>query len=213
MFTGLVEEIGSIHFIEKQGEGARFYIHADLVLNDMKIGDSIAVNGVCLTVVYKNLEGFAVDTVEETLVRSTLGSLKAYSHVNLERALKADSRLGGHFVQGHVDGMGKVVSIEPGKPGYWLKIRMDNDLAKYFIEKGSIAIDGVSLTIAQIEGQVVSLALIPHTLKVTTIGELYSGDRVNIEVDILGKYIYKYLHPDEKPGSITFKKLAEYGYV
>ncbi|NIA29006.1 MAG: riboflavin synthase [Actinobacteria bacterium] len=213
MFTGLVEEVGSIESVEKRGDGARFQIHAKLILNDIKIGDSIAVNGVCLTVVEQVSQGFAVDAVEETLDRSTLGRLTSHSRVNLERALQAESRMGGHFVQGHIDGMGNVISIEPKKPGYWLKIRVDDELAKYFVEKGSIAIDGVSLTIARAEGQDVSIALIPHTWEVTTICELEKGDRVNIEVDILGKYVYKYLHPDEKQDGVTLEKLSEYGFI
>ncbi len=213
MFTGLVEEVGSIASVEKRGDGVRIQIHANLILNDMKIGDSIAVNGVCLTVVDKVAQGFAVDAVKETLERSTFGRLKSHSHVNLERALQAESRLGGHFVQGHVDGVGDVISIEPRNPGYWLKVRTDNELAKYFVEKGSIAIDGVSLTIAEVKGQNVTIALIPHTLDVTTIGELGKGDLVNIEVDILGKYVYKYLHPDEKQDDVTLEKLSEYGFI
>lgn len=213
MFTGLVEEVGSIESVEKQGDGARFQIHAKLILDDIKIGDSIAVNGVCLTVVEQVLQGFAVDAVEETLDRSTLGYLRSHSRVNLERALQAESRLGGHFVQGHVDGIGDVISIEAKKPGYWLKIRVDEELAKYFVEKGSVAINGVSLTIARVEGQNLSIALIPHTWEVTTLHELGTGDRVNIEVDILGKYVYKYLHPDEKQGGITLEKLSEYGFI
>lgn len=213
MFTGLVEEVGSIASVEKRGDGARFYIHARLILNDMKIGDSVAVNGVCLTVVEKDSQGFAVDAVEETLNRSTLRSLDSHSSVNLERALLAASRLGGHFVQGHVDGVAEVISLEPKHPGYWLNIRVENELAKYLVEKGSIAIDGVSLTVARAQGQNVAVALIPHTLEVTTIGQRAKGDNVNIEVDILGKYVYKYLHPDEKQGGVTLEKLSEYGFI
>ena len=212
MFTGLVEEIGTIQAIERKGDGYLIVIGARHVLDDLSIGDSIAVNGVCLTVVRRDGNTFAVEAVQETVQRSALAQLTVNHPVNLERALLANSRLGGHFVQGHVDGVGDVISFEKKTPGYWLKIRLSPDLLTFLVEKGSISINGTSLTIAGIENEKVSIAIIPHTAEHTTIMNLKTGDKVNIEVDILGKYIYKYLHPYKKSEELDIEKLNKMGY-
>jgi len=212
MFTGLVEEIGTIQSLERKGDGYLLVINAQLVVDDLNIGDSIAVNGVCLTVVQNEGHTFAVEAVQETVQRSALARLTVNQPVNLERSLKANSRLGGHFVQGHVDGVGDVISLEKKTPGYWLKIRLSPDLLTFLVAKGSIAINGTSLTIADIEDDNVSIAIIPHTAEHTTIMNLKTGDKVNIEVDILGKYIYKYLHPYTKSEELDIEKLNKLGY-
>jgi len=212
MFTGLVEEIGYIQSLEKKGAGYLIKISASLVLDELHIGDSISVNGVCLTVIKKESETFSVETVEETLQRSALANMTMKQPVNLERALKANSRLGGHFVQGHVDGIGEVISFEKKEPGFWLRIKVSSELVNFLVLKGSIAVNGTSLTIADIEGEKVSIAIIPHTAQVTTIKNLKTGDRVNIEVDILGKYIYKYLQPYIKSEKLTLEKLNNMGF-
>ncbi len=212
MFTGLVEEIGTIQSLEKKADGYLIIIKAQHVLDDLSIGDSIAVNGVCLTVVQKEGKSFSVEAVEETIQRSALALLTVNQPVNLERALKANSRLGGHFVQGHVDGIGEVILFEKKAPGYWLKIKAPVELVNFLVEKGSIAVNGTSLTIADIEGEKVSIAIIPHTAQNTTIMYLRTGTKVNIEVDILGKYIYKYLHPYTKSEELSFEKLNKLGF-
>ncbi len=196
MFTGLVEEIGTIKRIDTNRGARRLTIAAVNIIEDLKIDDSVAVNGVCLTVTALDHSSyFMVEAVQETLEKSTLSHLKPNSRVNLERALKADGRLGGHFVQGHVDGVGKIMGWQEQQGGRKIQIRIPSDLLKYLIPKGSISINGCSLTLAQLDRVSVQIALIPHTLEMTTLGMLKIGDVVNIEVDMLGKYIYKYLEP------------------
>ncbi|MBN2412358.1 riboflavin synthase [candidate division KSB1 bacterium] len=212
MFTGLVEETGTIQSLEKKGDGYLIIIKACYVLDDLNIGDSIAVNGVCLTVVEKDGNSFSVEAVEETIQRSALARLTVNQPVNLERALKANSRLGGHFVQGHVDGIGEVISLQKKAPGYWLNIKVSQELLKYLVPKGSIAVNGTSLTIADIDGEIVSIAIIPHTAQATTITNLKTGTKVNIEADILGKYIYKFLHPNTKSKELDIERLNQLGF-
>ena len=196
MFTGLVEEIGTIKRIDTNRGARRLTIAAVNIIEDLKIDDSVAVNGVCLTVTALDHGSFfMVEAVQETLEKSTISHLKPNSSVNLERALKADGRLGGHFVQGHVDGVGKVMGWQEQQGGRKIQIRIPSDLLKYLIPKGSISINGCSLTLAQLGRASVQIALIPHTLEMTNLGMLKIGDEVNIEVDILGKYIHKYLEP------------------
>jgi riboflavin synthase len=212
MFTGLVEEIGAVNSSTKTRGGAVLGIKAEKVLEDLHIGDSIAVSGVCLTVVDFDDRGFAVDVTDETLQRSTLGDLPLPRAVNLERALRVDQRLGGHFVQGHVDGIGRVVALERRGQSPWLKVELSPELAVYTVEKGSIAIDGISLTIARSENRSVGISVIPQTFTVTTLATTKPGDRVNVEVDILAKYVRKYVHPDSGTGSISPEKLSLWGY-
>jgi riboflavin synthase len=186
MFTGIVEERGLVREIG----AARLTVTCRAVSTDSGPGASIAVNGACLTVVERSPEHLAFDLSEETLRRTSFERLRAGDPVNLERPLTLSSRLGGHLVQGHVDGVGEVVGLEPTREGgAWLGIRAPAELPRYLIEKGSVCVDGVSLTVASLDGDTFSVALIPHTLEVTTLGSVGAGDGVNLEVDLIAKYV------------------------
>lgn len=211
MFTGLVEEIGIVESVQKAGEGANFSITGATVSSDLAIGDSIAVNGACLTVVSLQTDCFTVQAVGETLQRTTLSRVNATDRVNLERPLKPASRLGGHFVQGHVDTMATIEKIETKDPGFWVYIMLEKQWAPFCVEKGSIAIDGVSLTIAHLLDQEIAVAVIPHTARSTILGEKRERELVNIEVDILGKYVYRFTQKDQ-PSSLSLDDLQEWGY-
>jgi riboflavin synthase len=190
MFTGIVEELGTILSIEPQGSGVRARIGATTVLEGAALGDSTAVDGCCLTVVELGDGWFEADVSDESLRRTTLGGRTAGDRVNLERPLLVTDRLGGHIVQGHVDGVGEVVAIDPGSDGgALLRVRVPDELLRYAIHKGSITIDGVSLTVATLHEDGVTIALIPHTLTVTTLGVAAVGDPVNLEMDMIAKYV------------------------
>ena len=189
MFTGIVEERGTVASIEQLTNAARVAIRGSVVLSDVKAGDSIAVNGVCLTVVDLGPDFFPADVMEETLKRSSLDGVGAGSEVNLERAARLDSRLGGHLVQGHVDGTGQVLAIEPDENWTAMRISLPADLGRYVVEKGSITVDGVSLTVVSVDDMGFSVSLIPTTLAETTLGSRQVGDRVNLEVDAIAKYV------------------------
>jgi riboflavin synthase len=196
MFTGIVEEMGRVQRIEERpgqpgeaGAGRRFWFAAQSVLADAEAGSSIAVSGVCLTVVALEPGRFSVDAVPETLSRTILGGLRVGDPVNLERPLTLEQRLGGHLVQGHVDGVGEVVAVTPEGDGVRVTIAIPPPLRRYVAEKGSLAVDGVSLTIARAQDDRCDVALIPHTLEVTTSGGYASGTRVNLEVDLLARYL------------------------
>lgn len=194
MFTGLVEERGRVTALDPIGDGIRLRISAAAVLDDIEMGASIAVNGVCLTVVEFDDAGFAVDAVPETMDRTSLGTLAADSPVNLERSVRASDRLGGHIVQGHVDATTTILKIESYDDGSWrYHFVLDDDLAPYIVEKGSITIDGISLTVASLEAGSFSIAVIPHTAEVTTLGSKQVGAIVNVEVDVLAKYVERQL--------------------
>jgi len=196
MFTGIIEELGTIDAFEQRSTGARLRIRCRQVSSDASEGSSIAVNGVCLTALDLKPECFSADLAPETLQRSNLGDLQAGSRVNLERPLLPTMRLSGHIVQGHVDGTAELVTLEPlGDGNWWLKIRLPEGLERYFVEKGSIAIDGISLTIARIEGREIGVAIIPHTYENTSLGFHRPGDRLNIEVDVIAKHVEKLLAP------------------
>lgn len=195
MFTGLVEEVGNIAEIGISRGAKRITVHAQHVLGDLRIDDSIAMNGVCLTVIHRDARGFAVEAVDETLRKTTIGSWQIGKSINLERALTAQSRLGGHFVQGHVDGLAKVTDWSEQAGGRMLSVSMPAELVNYLIPKGSITLDGVSLTIAAIKNNQIQVALIPHTLEVTTLGAVRIGDAINVEADMLGKYVRQILSP------------------
>jgi riboflavin synthase len=213
MFTGIIEELGVVESVEARSDGARLRLRCKTVIEDASIGASIAVNGVCLTATGLLPNGFAADAAAETLRRSTLGALKKGDQVNLERPLAAGGRLGGHIVQGHVDGVGEIVGIEQLRGGdWWLKVRAPEALTRYTAEKGSIAIDGISLTVAALEGGVVSVSVIPHTYASTVLRERRPGDRVNIECDILAKYVERLLGGRAGSGGLTEDKLREWGY-
>jgi len=212
MFTGLIEEIGRLEQMKRIGGGLQLTIAARAVMPGLAVGDSLSVNGVCLTVVAFESALFTVEAVGETVSRTTLSDLKAGEPVNLERALAASGRVDGHFVQGHVDGTGSIVATEKRDPGLWLRLRVDKELMPLMVEKGSIAVDGVSLTIAELDADMVSIAVIPHTAEHTTLAGKRPGSRVNIEADILGKYVRRFLQ-DAKPGEgLTPQKLQEWGY-
>jgi riboflavin synthase len=189
MFTGLVEEVGTIAALTPQGDGARVRLVAGAVRRDLAVGDSVAVDGACLTAVALTDDGLEVDAVAETLRRTTLGDRAPGDRVNLERALRVGDRLGGHLVQGHVDGTGEVTAVRPEGGGRLLRVRVPHELLRYVVEKGSLAIDGVSLTVAARHADGCSVALIPHTLAATTLGEAAAGRRVNLEVDLMAKYV------------------------
>ena len=195
MFTGIVEELGRVTALTLEPGSARLSVHADTVLGDVAHGASIAVNGVCLTVVQNDPDGFTVDVMPETLKRSSLGALQVGSAVNLERAVSATGRLGGHVVQGHVDGVGTVRSRNPGPRWDVVCIELPRELARYVVVKGSIAVDGVSLTVTEIDDaeQTFSVSLIPTTLDLTTLGTAQPGTCVNLEVDVLAKYVERLL--------------------
>ena len=191
MFTGIVEEVGDVVAAELRPEGARLRIRAPQLAPLARLGDSIAVSGCCLTVVERDGDVVAFDAVPETLSRTTLGTLVAGRRVNLEDSLRAGEPLGGHIVQGHVDGVGEVASREPEGDGARLAVRAPGDLRRFLVEKGSIAVAGVSLTVAAYDDQGFTVALIPHTRAVTTLGALAPGTRVNLEADLVGKYVEK----------------------
>ncbi len=194
MFTGLVEELGHVAALEPIGDGIRLRIAATTVMDDIEMGASIAVNGVCLTVVEFDGEHFAIDAVPETMNRTSLGQLEVGSTVNLERSVRSSDRLGGHIVQGHVDATTTIVKVESYEDGSWrYHFALDADTAPYVVEKGSITIDGISLTIASLTDDEFSIAVIPHTAEVTTLGSRQAGDLVNLEVDVLAKYVERQL--------------------
>jgi riboflavin synthase len=213
MFTGIVEEMGAVESVESRLAGARLKILCRKVLEDMVEGASIAVNGVCLTAAEVHAESFAADLAPETLRASNLGALRTLSRVNLERPLLPDTRLSGHIVQGHVDATAEFLSLEAlGDENWWLKVRVPPELDSYLVYKGSVAIDGISLTIAALEGDVLSVTIIPHTYKNTTLGTYQPGNRVNIECDILAKHVEKlFRNLDLKP-RLTVERLRDEGY-
>jgi riboflavin synthase len=190
MFTGIVEEVGRVASLD----GARLRVECSTVREDAELGASVAVNGVCLTVVEDADGALAFDLSEETLRRTALDRLAPGVAVNLERPATLSTRLGGHLVQGHVDGIGRIVSIEAdAEDGAWLTVSVPDELRRYLVEKGSVTVDGVSLTLAALEGDTFSVALIPHTLAVTTFGSARAGDPVNLEVDVIAKYVERLL--------------------
>lgn len=223
MFTGIIEEKGSIKAIELSGVSGRLFIKAKKVLEGTKIGDSIAVNGVCLTVTTMTGDTFTADVMAETLRRSSLGQLKTGSPVNLERAMAADGRFGGHIVAGHIDDTGTVTKIAPEGNAVWITINTVPGVLKYIIEKGSITIDGVSLTVAYVDDTCFKVSVIPHTAKETNLLDKKVGDLVNLENDMVGKYVEKlvlwgqtYETDGTVPNSsngLTMEKLLENGFL
>jgi riboflavin synthase len=213
MFTGIIEELGAIENVQTRAAGARLTIRCSTVLGDAVEGASIAVNGVCLTAVDLRPGSFSADLAPETLKRSNLGDLRAGSRVNLERPLSPTGRLNGHIVQGHVDGTGEFLSLEAlGDDNWWLRIRVPAELDPYLVFKGSIAIDGISLTIASLESDVLAVTIIPHTFRGTTLGGYRPGARVNLECDVLAKHVEKLLRRLDLKAPLTVEKLREQGY-
>jgi len=214
IFTGLIVEVGRVRQIRRRADGAFIVIEATKILEGTRIGDSISINGVDLTVIEKGEEFFNADASIETLSRSTLGELHAGDRVNLERALAVGERLGGHMVQGHVDGTGELVSVTPEGNAYRMRFRFAHELGRYIAMKGSITVDGISLTVAGLGDDWFEVAIIPHTWRETTLGNLKAGDRVNLEVDVLAKYVERLLQRESIPaeGKLTMEYLVERGY-
>lgn len=215
MFTGIVEEIGILKELSIGSGFGNIEIECKKVLEGTKIGDSIAVNGVCLTVNKINTNSFVADIMGETLDKTNLGNLKDSNKVNLERALKVSDRLGGHIVSGHIDGKGQILSIDDKDDGTWFTISTDKEILKYIILKGSITIDGISLTVAYVDNEVFKVSIIPHTLNNTILGDKIFGSYVNLENDLIGKYIEKFMmfsNIENENSKITLDFLRENGF-
>lgn len=214
MFTGIIEEVGGVAEIKVSGEQRRLTISCARLLPELKIGDSIAVSGVCLTAVDLGPDSFSADLAHETWMRTSFSRLRKGALVNLELPMRAHGRFDGHVVQGHVDGTGTLLSLEPVPDGgdYELTINVPPELTRYIVKKGSLTIEGISLTVAAIEGTQVRVAIIPHTAEVTNLRSLKPGDPLNLEVDVLAKYVEKMLHGRESQSSITLEKLVLAGF-
>jgi riboflavin synthase len=217
MFTGIIEELGHVRSIEKRGEGARLVVEARVVTEGTQEGDSIAVNGVCLTAIDVRADSFSADGSRETLQRSTLGTLRAGSVVNLERAVTPSTRLGGHIVQGHVDARGRFLNATEHGGSWTVRIAYPPEIARYLVFKGSVSVEGISLTVAALTEEHFEIAIIPKTWAVTNLSRLRSGDEVNLEADIIAKYVERILtvapHArGEGASQLTIEKLAELGY-
>jgi riboflavin synthase len=225
MFTGLIEEIGVVRAVQPQGTGLRLVVEARKIMNDVKIDDSVSINGACQTVVACTSTTFTVDTVRETLAKTTLTLFSVGKRVNLERAMQLGARLGGHLVQGHVDTRGSVVSVESQQGSWLLTVQFPEEFTRYVIPVGSICIDGVSLTAARVQANTLTVAVIPHTWKSTTLAELVPGAAVNLEFDVIGKYIERMLlsgiqphfpaqtnNHAAKPSQLSEAWLASMGY-
>ena len=212
MFTGIIEEIGTVHSMKKGRNSMELSIHSDKILTDVHVGDSISVNGICLTVTSFTKSLFTVDVMPETVQASSLRMLKPGSPVNLERAMSAEGRFGGHFVSGHIDGTGTILRKDHKENAVYYVIQLDSGLSTYCIPKGSVAIDGTSLTIFGIEGDLLTVSLIPLTHQDTILGRKSAGDIVNIENDLIGKYIiHQMKQKDSKPG-LSMEFLTQHGF-
>lgn len=212
MFTGIVEEIGIIQGIKKGVNSAVLSVQATKIMEDVHLGDSVAVNGVCLTVTSISPNGFTADVMHETLNRSSLGRLRIGSPVNLERAMSANGRFGGHIVSGHIDGTGMVSDIRRDDNAVWYTIKTPLPVLRYIIEKGSIAIDGISLTVAGVHKDGFSVSIIPHTATLTTLSGRRAGDMVNLENDCIGKYVERLMGKESQNNHITAGFLAKHGF-
>jgi len=214
MFTGIIEDKGKVLRIEYRGQEMRLTIELPPHLTELQLGDSININGVCLTVVNKKEQAIELDLSQETLQKSILGEVKEGSQVNLERALRLVDRLGGHIVTGHIDGIGVIVEKRKQRDFLQLRIRVPESVSRYVVQKGSIAIDGMSLTVNEYQEGEIQMTLIPYTIEKTTLMDKKVGDRVNIEADILGKYVEKLLdRGDKKSGQVDLSFLKEHGFI
>lgn len=219
MFTGLIEEIGHIKAIQRGSKSIRLSIAANKIMEDVKLGDSISTDGICLTVVSYDSAGFSADVMPETMSRTTFGNLGVGSRVNLERAVRVGDRLGGHMVSGHIDGIGEIVAREKDDNAIWVSISASKSILKYVIEKGSIAMDGISLTVAYVDEEIFKVSIIPLTQEDTTLVSKKTGEKVNLECDMTAKYIEKFMFyrnemPDEEGKSgISMDFLRENGFL
>jgi len=214
MFTGIIEEVGHVSRVTNENGNRRLMVAASNLVKELRKGDSIAVSGVCLTAVEITPNSFAADLAEETWNRTSFSRIKEGAAVNLELPMRADGRFGGHIVQGHVDGTGKLLALDriSNAEDYWLRIEIPPDLVRYVISKGSLSIEGISLTVAKIEGTQVTVAIIPHTVEATNLKSLKAGDAVNLEVDLIAKYVEKMLRGDSANSSITIERLVGEGF-
>lgn len=216
MFTGIIEEIGVVRHVVSARSFGEISVRAEKVLDGTKVGDSISVNGVCLTVTSLSADGFTADVMPETLRRSNLGELQSGATVNLERAMAADGRFGGHIVSGHIDGVGQISEQRQEENAVWVRIGTSPEILRLIVEKGSIAVDGISLTVARVSERNFQVSLIPHTGSETTLLSKQIGDRVNLENDVIGKYVERLLQPkaalQNSESHITMEFLAEHGF-
>ncbi len=212
MFTGIIEEVGHVKSLHRGAKSFTLEVEAEKVLEGTLVGDSIATNGVCLTVTSLTGHGFTADVMPETVSRTALGELVSGSPVNLERALSLQTRLGGHIVSGHIDGTGRIADRRQDDTALWLTIECDSKLLRYIIEKGSVTLQGVSLTVARVDARSFAVSLIPHTQAATTLHQAKVGDLVNIENDIIAKYVEKLLGKGPDNGSDLLDKMAKYGF-
>lgn len=214
MFTGIIEELGKIASLEKHSGGAKIKISAKIVTENTNEGDSISVNGVCLTALNISKDSFSADVSQETLNRSTLGNLKVGSNVNLERAVTPSTRLGGHIVQGHVDARGKFVSAVRDGDFWTVRVSFPKEIGQYLVYKGSISVEGISLTIANLGSDFFEIAVIPKTWELTNLSSLNSGDEVNLEADVIAKYVERILfYKEQNSEGITMEKLQKLGFA
>jgi riboflavin synthase len=213
MFTGIIEEVGRIARMEQRGENRRITIAAERVPQELKTGDSISVSGVCLTALDIKAETFCADLAPETWARTSFSRLREGALVNLELPMKADGRFGGHIVQGHVDGVGKLIAFDriADSENRWLEIELPQEIEKYTVHKGSICIEGISLTVAKLEGNRCTVAIIPHTVEMTNLHSLKLGDPVNLEADLIAKYVEKMMK-SESESSLTIEELVRQGF-
>jgi riboflavin synthase len=214
MFTGIIEEVGRVAAMANKNGNRRLTVAASRLTKGLKAGDSIAVSGVCLTAVEVAPRSFTADLADETWKRTSFSRVKQGARVNLELPMRADGRFGGHIVQGHVDGTGRFLALNQirGADDYWLRIEIPRELARYVIFKGSLCIEGISLTVAKIEGTTVTAAIIPHTVKMTNLRSLKSGDPINLEVDMVAKYVEKMIKGDPASSAITLERLGREGF-
>jgi riboflavin synthase len=214
MFTGIIEEVGRVTRIEERGENRRITVAAKNISQDLKPGDSVAVSGVCLTAIEIKPESFCADLSPETWLRTSFSRMQVGTLVNLELPMKADGRFGGHIVQGHVDGVGKLIALEriANSENFWLRIELPRDVEKYTVHKGSISIEGISLTVAQLEGKNCTVAIIPHTVEMTNLNSLKPGDPVNLEADLIAKYVEKMMTNEPAESSLTVEELVRQGF-
>jgi riboflavin synthase len=214
MFTGIIEEVGQVTRIAHKHGNRRLTVSSSLLVKELKPGASIAVSGVCLTAVDIGSDSVGFDLAEETWNRTSFSRIEQGAEVNLELPMRADGRFGGHIVQGHVDGAGTFLALDsiPGTDNFWLRIEIPEDLARYVIFKGSLSIEGISLTVAKIEGTRVDVAIIPHTVEMTNLKSLKRGDPVNLEVDMIAKYVEKMMKGDSENNGVTLERLVAAGF-
>jgi len=214
MFTGIVEEVGSVTRIEERGDNRRITISAGNVPRELKIGDSVSVSGVCLTALDITPKSFCADLAPETWERTSFSRIHEGAPVNLELPMKADGRLGGHIVQGHVDGVGKLIALEriADSENFWLRIELPREVEKYTVHKGSICIEGISLTVAKLEGRDCGVTIIPHTVEMTNLSSLQPGDPINLEADLIAKYVEKMMNRESAESTLTVEELVRQGF-